>query len=112
MISTQSFMHKIQQGSTMSNNREEAELREEQRTEPQLECRPQDLENFFHGLVWKDMLKVFEGEFEKCVNDLADMDLDDPLKIAQTRARLAQIKWLQNELSGYMIGVAEGLTPE
>lgn len=87
-------------------------LREEREAGPQLECSPQDLHNFFTGMVWKDMQKVFADEFDRCVKDLADMELDDPLVIAQTRARLAQIKWLQDELEGYMIGVAEGLTPE
>ncbi len=87
-------------------------VEEVRREEMQLECLPSELVHFFGGPVWRDMNKVFTGELEQCVNDLADMDLSDPLEIAQSRARLAQIRWLQNELPEYMIVVAEGLTPE
>ncbi len=95
----------------MSNNTVEVQLKVDL-SPLQLECRPQDLQNFFNGPVWRDIERVLDEAIELGLNQLTDLDIIDQMEVERTRARLYQTKWLRNELEGYMIGVAEGLTPE
>ena len=99
----------------MTESREELEAEQRQAERDnllQLETSPGEMVHFFSGSVWRDFQKVFDEALEKGLNELSDLDLRDPMMMAQSQGRIYQIKWLRSELRGYMIGIAEGLIPE
>lgn len=91
---------------------EESLLRDEHSQYPSLETSPSELEHFFSGPVWRDMQLILQEAADEGANQLSDLDLTDQATIEQWRGRLYQIKWWKDGLKEYMIGVAEGLTPE